>query len=70
MVALIAQSFERGHYKVALRRAFMHTAAGYQLPPHLAVAVRAACDRCREVELEKMRAAGLCWAQMVSHACG
>lgn len=65
LVDLAIESFHRGHYKVALRRAYMVQASGRNLPGWLLILVRKAEGRCRARELAAMKAAADDWATMV-----
>lgn len=65
LLGSIRKSLERGHHKVALRRAYMYLARGDELPADVIPGLAAAASRCRPQEHRAMRASALEWARMV-----
>jgi hypothetical protein len=65
LVDLIVASLDRRHHKVALRRAFMLLASGGVLPTCLLASLEEAAQKCRELELQRMREAASNWSAMV-----
>lgn len=65
LLSLARESFQRGHWKVALRRVYMLEARGYEVPEDLRSSVGTLAARCSRRELMKMRADAWAWGMMV-----
>jgi len=66
LLAGMAQSLERGHYRVALRRYFMLVAREFCVPDALQPEIERATVRCTPGEIRKMVDSASAWAAMVS----
>ena len=62
----MAQSLERGHYRVALRRYFMLVARELRVPDELRQEIERARVRCTPREIRHMIDSASAWAAMVS----
>jgi len=66
LLAGLAESFARGHYRVALRRYFMLVARDLQIPDELQPEIERAAARCTPLEIQKMIDSASTWAAMVT----
>jgi hypothetical protein len=66
LLAGLAESFARGHYRVALRRYFMLVARDFDVPDELQPEIERAAVRCTAAEIQKMVDSASAWAAMVS----
>lgn len=66
LLAGLAESFARGHYRVGLRRYFMLVARDLRVPDELQPEIEQAAARCTPTEIQKMVDAASIWAEMVT----
>jgi hypothetical protein len=66
LLAGVADSFARGHYRVGLRRYFMLVAREFDAPAELQSEIERAAVRCTPTEIQKMVDSASAWAAMVS----
>jgi DNA-binding transcriptional regulator YdaS (Cro superfamily) len=70
LIGLMEQSFQRGHYRIALRRALMLENRGHVVPSHLREWVDDALARCPKGELNRIRQRVAEWGWMLDqHSC-
>lgn len=62
----VAESLERGHYRVAPRRYFMLIAREFGVPDELRPEIERATVRCTPREIRNMIDSASAWAAMVS----
>lgn len=69
LLALLQDSLEKGHWKVALRRFLMLRSFGLSIPDEQATVCEQFMARCPGRELARMHQSAIDWVAMVSPVC-